>query len=282
VSADRSPAAGQVREADDTIGSAPTDLDNRVNAGWVTMKIQAQYFGDEAVKGRRIDVDTSQAGRVTLKGEVETEAARQRAVQIARTTEGVTDVVDQLTVTGADVSAVADADDGERGLDVDLGDPWVTAKIKSKYFLDDEVKGLSIDVTTAEGIVTLTGEVATPAERRQAVALARATDGVADVRDQLRVTGDAQTVAGAPAAAENRTAAAAPPVDDDWIETRIHSRYFMDNELKFGDIEVSSDSGDVIIEGQVSSEDAKEKAEEIARETSGVAEVINRLAVSVE
>jgi osmotically-inducible protein OsmY len=56
----------------------------------------------------------------------------------------------------------------------------------------------------------------------------------------------------------------------------------MDNELKFGDIEVSSDSGDVIIEGQVSSEDAKEKAEEIARETSGVAEVINRLAVSVE
>jgi osmotically-inducible protein OsmY len=122
--------------------------------------------------------------------------------------------------------------------------------------------------------------VVTPAERRQAVALARSTDGVADVRDQLRVTGEVAEAAGAPEPADNQTAAAAPPVDDDWIEARIQSRYFLDNDLKFGEIEVLSEEGDVTIEGEVASEDAKEKAEEIARETSGVAEVVNRLAIA--
>jgi osmotically-inducible protein OsmY len=270
-------------DRDDGAEAAMRNLDDQVNAGWITMKIQAQYFGDQAVKGRRIDVNTSQAGRVTLRGAVQTEAARQRAVEIARGTEGVTGVSDELTVTGGPATGLADAEDSseDRGMDMDLdlGDPWVTAKIKSKYFLDDEVKGFEIDVTTEDGIVTLTGDVETAAARRQAVALARSTDGVADVRDQLRVTGE-MTEAGAPVPMENQSAAAAAPVDDEWIVTRIQSRYFLEDDLKIGEIEVSSDQGDVTIEGEVLSEDAREKAGEIARETSGVAEVVNRLAIA--
>ena len=286
---DETPDQSARSDADDAVdGDADanlTDLDDQINAGWITMKIQAQYFGEDAVKGRHIDVDTSQTGRVSLKGEVETDAARQRAIEIARNTEGVTDVVDQLTVAGTAGAAVADADadDGDDAdLDMELDDTWVTAKIESKYFLDDEVKGRNIDVTTENGIVTLTGEVMTAAERRQAVALARSTDGVTDVRDQLRITGDTMAADSGPMSRDSETAAAAEPVDDDWIETRIQSRYFLDNELKFGEIQVSSEQGAVVIEGQVPSEDVKEKAEEIARETSGVAEVENRLAVAGE
>jgi osmotically-inducible protein OsmY len=64
---------------------------------WTTTKIQSKYFIDSDVKGHRIDVDT-RAGVVTLKGTVETEAQKTEAAQIARETEGVKQVVNQLTV----------------------------------------------------------------------------------------------------------------------------------------------------------------------------------------
>jgi osmotically-inducible protein OsmY len=270
----------------DRVTDAMANLDERINAGWITMKIQAQYFTEDAVKGRRIDVDTSQAGVVTLQGEVETEAARQRAVEIARTTEGVANVIDELTVAGESGSALAEAEaeDAARGdgLALELSDTWITAKIESKYFLDEDVKGRDIEVTTQDGVVTLRGEVHSPAERRQAVTLARGTDGVADVRDELRVM-EPVAVGAEPGSAETREAGRAiTPVTDEWIETRIQSRYFLDSELKFGDLDVSSEGGTVIIQGEVPSEQAKETAEAIARETSGVTEVDSRLVVAGE
>src|SRR5215216_7147443 len=51
--------------------------------GWLTTRIQAQYFADNQVKARYINVKTED-GVVTIKGFVETPAARERALQIAR------------------------------------------------------------------------------------------------------------------------------------------------------------------------------------------------------
>ena len=61
----------------------------------------------------------------------------------------------------------------------------LTAKIKSKMALDDNIKALAIDVDTAGTVVTLTGTVRTEAERTKAVQLARDTAGVTEVKDRL-------------------------------------------------------------------------------------------------
>jgi osmotically-inducible protein OsmY len=63
----------------------------------------------------------------------------------------------------------------------------LTAKIKSKMVLDDEVKARGIDVDTSGTVVTLTGVVRSPAERDRAVRLARETEGVTKVVNKLRV-----------------------------------------------------------------------------------------------
>jgi hyperosmotically inducible protein len=52
---------------------------------------------------------------------------------------------------------------------------------------DPAVGGLSIDVDTYKGVVTLSGRVKSPAEHDQALALARKVDGVTDVKDALQV-----------------------------------------------------------------------------------------------
>jgi hypothetical protein len=65
----------------------------------------------------------------------------------------------------------------------------LTAKIKSKMTLDDTVEAAQIDVDTTGSVVTLRGTVDSEAKRARAVQLARETDGVTSVVNELRVRG---------------------------------------------------------------------------------------------
>jgi osmotically-inducible protein OsmY len=63
----------------------------------------------------------------------------------------------------------------------------ITAKIKAKMGLDDLVKARNLHVETNGTVVTLTGVVGSEAERKRAVELAKQTEGVTSVTDNLRV-----------------------------------------------------------------------------------------------
>jgi osmotically-inducible protein OsmY len=63
----------------------------------VTTKIKAKMALDDSVKALNIDVDTT-GSVVTLTGRVSSEHERRRALLLARETEGVTSVVDHLTI----------------------------------------------------------------------------------------------------------------------------------------------------------------------------------------
>ena len=63
----------------------------------LTAKIKAKMALDDSVSALAIDID-SDAGIVTLSGTVRSTAEHQRAVQLARETEGVKRVVDRLAV----------------------------------------------------------------------------------------------------------------------------------------------------------------------------------------
>lgn len=63
----------------------------------------------------------------------------------------------------------------------------MTSKIKAKMALDDTVKALAINVTTHGTTVTLSGIVRSEAEKSKALALARETDGVTQVIDDLHL-----------------------------------------------------------------------------------------------
>ena len=65
--------------------------------GATTAKIKSKMALDDAVDAARIDVDTN-GTVVTLSGRVSSQAERERALRLARETEGVTSVVDRLTV----------------------------------------------------------------------------------------------------------------------------------------------------------------------------------------
>jgi hyperosmotically inducible protein len=64
---------------------------------WITTKVKWFFTGDDLLKGSNISVETDHRV-VVLTGTVRTEAGRRRAVALATDTDGVTKVVDHLTI----------------------------------------------------------------------------------------------------------------------------------------------------------------------------------------
>ena len=98
-----------------TVGCAQTDPG-------ITSSVKAKFASDDLVKASDIDVDTRDHV-VTLSGTVDSVAMKERAVELASTTEGVRDVVDRLMVSDtAATSGELDVDpDGDLGDDLKRG-----------------------------------------------------------------------------------------------------------------------------------------------------------------
>ncbi len=81
-----------------------------------------------------------------------------------------------------------DIKEGVQEAGSDLKDAGITTAVKAKFAVDDLVKASNIDVDTENGIVTLSGTVATRKELTQALTLAKTVDGVKDVRNRLKIS----------------------------------------------------------------------------------------------
>ena len=167
---------------------------NVVTDSWITMKIHSQFIPEDALEGSDIDVDTN-AGVVTLKGTVLTTVGRDRAIAIAKATDGVKNVTNQLRI-GPAPSDVADAGrkTGEATKETAgtagraVTDGWLKSKIYSQYLTEDALDDSDIDIDVSKGAVILNGSVVTAAGRERAEAIAKATDGVKSVKNNLKVT----------------------------------------------------------------------------------------------
>jgi hyperosmotically inducible protein len=159
---------------------------NPVTDGWITMKIHSQFVPEDALEGSDIDVDTNNAV-VTLTGTAASEAGRSRAVAIAKTTDGVKNVVDKLRVAADTTSPARDAGATADQAGRRVNDGWITSKIYAQFLTEDALDDSDIDVDVTRGMVTLNGTVRSEAGRNRAVAIAKATDGVQGVKDALKV-----------------------------------------------------------------------------------------------
>src|SRR5206468_12758318 len=87
---------GCERVGDETKKGAEKVGDETSDA-YILSRVKSRFVGVDVLKGSDINVDVDKQV-VTLKGTVQSEAARARAIDIAKKTEGVHNVVDHLTV----------------------------------------------------------------------------------------------------------------------------------------------------------------------------------------
>ncbi|EIK53062.1 osmY-related protein [Stutzerimonas stutzeri TS44] len=87
----------------------------------------------------------------------------------------------------ADTVMLATNENVEQAKDA-ASDTWITTKVKSTLLAEDATPGMEIEVETKNGVVSLSGTVATEAEKEAAIAKARDIKGVTEVSaDGLKV-----------------------------------------------------------------------------------------------
>jgi hyperosmotically inducible protein len=145
-----------------------------------------------------------------------------------------------------------------------VDDAEITASVKSKLAADPEVKAHEIDVDTIDGEVRLSGIVDDAATRAEAGELARGTDGVRSVKNELKVGSDLST---------------GEEITDATITAKVKAALISDTVVKARDIDVDTIDGVVTLTGIVETDSEKRQAETLARGCEGVRAVRNQLEV---
>jgi len=121
--------------------------------------------------------DSTQVVRLT--GSVDTSSERDRALDVVRASIGDrAQIANEIVVEGVQAEM---ADDLDSGIEERFGTQWEAAP---------ESKGAGVDLRVENGVVTLSGEVATDKARSRAEAVAREIPGVSDVVNALEVNPD--------------------------------------------------------------------------------------------
>src|SRR5437867_2637019 len=155
-----------------------------------------------------------------------------------------------------------------RALFSSSGDPDTSRKVKTALGLSKRLGRFDINVTTSEGVATLTGQVPSEDIKSLAGEIARDTAGVKDVKNEITVDPAAQP------------STESVHVEDLEIRVAILEALARSRELGGKNIDVKVENRSVTLSGSVETPTQRNGAEQIARAVDGVAGVTNNLVVT--
>ena len=149
-----------------------TEIDDSI----ITAKVKSKLLADSDIKGFDFKVETHK-GDVQLSGFVDNQAQIDHAIMTTRSVEGVKNVDNRVTLKGDSAATM--------GIKVD--DSIVTSKVKSALLADPDIKSFDIAVITNNGEVQLSGFVDNQTQIDRASVVARGTEGVRNVINELHI-----------------------------------------------------------------------------------------------
>lgn len=212
----------------------------------------------------KVSVDS---GKATLTGNVEEGVNKDLAKQIALGVDGIKSVDNQIVVQS---DYVAPKRSSARAYGESMDDAGISAAVKSKLLWSKHTDGMTTEVETKSGKVTLRGTADSAASKEHAKSLAMDTHGVMSVDNQL-VVKDVKDVK--PAIDGVAKTSAGTDVADGWITTKVKSTYGYSSNVNGSDIAVSTNSGIVTLSGKVDSGAERALAIELAQNVRGVKSV---------
>jgi len=161
--------------------------------------VTARINSDPTLVPYELDVDAdADEHAVTISGTVPTQNLRTKAIDAAKTVDATLVVTDRIDVRPERVERRDYNDDMARearerasttgeSIGDSLDDAWIHTKIRSQLIADGVFPGSSLNVDVNNNVATLRGSVATAADKTRAGEIARTTEGVKSVRNQLVV-----------------------------------------------------------------------------------------------
>lgn len=149
---------------------------NTVYENNLEQQVKSTLAANASYKDVTVKVDNDE-GEVTLGGVVDSRQLIEIIISMVRSIPGVKHVENDLRVRGT----------GSQSAGEYLDDSKITAAVKAKLLGDQGLSSLKIHVETQDGIVILTGNAESRDKALLAETVAKAVDGVVDVRNIIDI-----------------------------------------------------------------------------------------------
>jgi osmotically-inducible protein OsmY len=153
---------------------------------WLGTKVKTTLLFHRNVNAIKTEVSVKDAV-VTLRGDATSEAQKDLTTEYAKDVEGVKDVKNEMTVSGASTSAAPAKTHETVGEKID--DASITAQVKVTLLYHRSTSGIGTKVKTKNGAVTVSGKAKNMAEKDLVTKLASDVNGVNKVTNRMTVAG---------------------------------------------------------------------------------------------
>jgi osmotically-inducible protein OsmY len=229
-----------------SVPALASDADNRIEHAAKTSYNFKTYLKDDKIK-----VEASE-GVVTLTGTVAREYHKLLAQETVAGLPGVKSVNNQLMVIGDQPAENSDA--------------WTTLKVKSMLAFHKNVSAADTEVTTQNGVVTLSGKAYSEAQKQLTTEYVKDVEGVKEVRNNLAVTKGHHRTLG------NK-------VDDSSITAQAKSTLLFHKSTHAMATKVSTKDGVVSVHGEAKNAAERDLVTKLVEDIHGVKSVHNRMTV---
>ena len=226
-----------------------SETDARIESSAKKSYVFKHYLTDDAIKTE------SKNGVVTLTGTV----AEESHIGLARDTvsglPGVKSVDNQLTVKGE--------------APAEHSDTWIGLKVKTALLFHRNVRATKTDVNVRDGIVSLSGEATSIAQKELTTEYAKDVEGVKEVKNQM-------TVAKNPAKPDETVG---EKIDDASITAQVKMSLLSHRSTSALKTKVETTDGVVTLTGIAKNAAEKSLVTKLATDVRGVGSVVNNMTI---
>jgi len=227
------------------------ETDDRIESSAKKSYVFKTYLKDDAIKTE------SKSGAVTLTGTVAEASHRSLAQDTVEGLPGVKSVDNQLIVKVESPPEHSDA--------------WIGMKVRSALLFHRDVGFTRTDVNVKDGIVTLSGEASSEAQKELTTEYARDIDNVKEVRNVM-------TVAQPPAQPSETIG---EKIDDASVTAQVKSSLMSHHSTSALKTKVATVDGVVTLSGIAKNAAEKSLVTKLVTDINGVSSVINNMTIEV-
>jgi osmotically-inducible protein OsmY len=228
-----------------------SETDDRIESSAKKSYVFKHYLADDAIKTE------SKNGAVTLTGTVAEESHLGLARDTVSGLPGVKSVDNRLVLKGE--------------APAEHSDTWVGLKVKSALLFHRNVRATKTDVNVKDGIVSLSGEASTLAQKELTTEYAKDVEGVKEVKNEMTVAKNM--------AKPDETVG--EKVDDASITAQVKMSLLSHRSTSALKTKVETTDGVVTLTGITKNAAEKALVTKLATDINGVTSVVNNMTIEV-
>lgn len=235
-----------------TVPLCASETDDRIESAAKKSYVFKTYLKDDAIKTE------SKNGAVILRGTVAEASHKSLAQDTVEGLPGVKSVDNRLKIKGENPA--------------EHSDTWIAMKVKTALLFHRNVRATKTDVNVKDGIVTLTGEASSLAQKELTTEYAKDIDNVKEVRNEM-------TIAKSPPQPGQTLS---DKIDDASITAQVKSSLLSHRSTSAIKTKVETTDGVVTLSGIAKNAAEKSLVTKLASDIEGVTSVINNMTIRIE